>query len=292
MLPVDRQAVLASSGPTAPMKVVEIDVSEDQRQPAQLADTDVALRCFRLTLAYDGSRYFGWQRQPDHPTVQAAVEAALGEMTGEEKVSALASSRTDTGVHAVGQSVVFTTARWPAAAERIPFALNTKLPPDIVARQAVEVPVGFNPLRESTGKRYRYIVYSSRNSDPLNVRMQWWVRRRMNIDKMREAAACIVGRHDFACFQSTGSPRESTVRDVRELSITSQPHMDGVRFSFEIEASGFLYNMVRNIVGTLVQVGVGKEPPGWVRETIDSKDRRLAGPTAPPQGLCLLEVRY
>jgi tRNA pseudouridine38-40 synthase len=261
--------------------------------PPESASTPSAkLRCFRLTLAYDGTHYFGWQRQPDHPTVQAAVEAALCELTGEPQITALASSRTDTGVHALGQSVVFKTTGWPAAAERLPLALNTKLPRDIVAREAVEVATSFNPLRESTGKRYCYQVYASRKADPINARTHWWVRRRISLEPMLAAAEQIVGEHDFASFQTTGSPRESTVRVVRELRIESRPHMDGTLYHIHIEANGFLYNMVRNIVGTLVQVGVEKHPPGWVTQVLAAKDRRLAGPTAPPHGLALLEVKY
>jgi tRNA pseudouridine38-40 synthase len=245
-----------------------------------------------LTLAYDGTNYFGWQRQPSHPTVQAALEKALAETTGEDIVRAYASSRTDTGVHALGQSAVFRTNRWKASADSIPFALNTKLPPDIVAREAVEVPLDFHPLRESTGKRYRYQVYCSRKADPINARTHWWVRRRMKLEPMRRASAFLVGEHDFLSFQSAGSPRQSTIRTVRTLTVSERPHMDGTLYTFEIEANGFLYNMVRNIAGTLVQIGVEREQPEWVLDVLNAYDRRVAGATAPPQGLCLLEVYY
>lgn len=250
------------------------------------------LRAYRLTLAYDGTNYFGWQRQPEHPTIQACVESALAEITGDERVKAYASSRTDTGVHAIGQSAVFRTCRWQAAADKIPFALNTKLPADIVARDAIDVPLDFHPLRASTGKRYRYQIYNARKGDPLGARMHWWVRKRINLTAMREAAAFLVGEHDFFSFQSTGSPRQNTVRTVSQLTIEGQQHMDGDLYTLEIQANGFLYNMVRNIAGTLVQVGVGRERPEWIRDVLAAYDRRVAGATAPPQGLCLMEVYY
>lgn len=273
----------------------------DNSQPAEDCPTPsridhqvppVGLRAFRLTVAYDGTGYYGWQRQPDLPTVQACLEVALVAVTGQPKVIAYASSRTDTGVHAIGQSVVFKTSSWHAKPENLTFALNTKLPADIVVREAVEIPLSFHPLRDSSGKRYRYQIYSSRKADPIGLRTQWWVRRRLSLEAMRAAAEHLLGLHDFCSFQSAGSPRENTVREVRSLAIQCTDHLDGQLFTVEIEASGFLYNMVRNIVGTLVQVGVGNEKPEWVAQVLEAKDRRLAGATAPPQGLCLTEVLY
>jgi tRNA pseudouridine38-40 synthase len=243
-------------------------------------------------VAYDGSAYFGWQRQLELPTVQESLELALSQVTGDARVKAYASSRTDTGVHAIGQSVAFRTSAWLAPAERLPFALNTKLPSDIVAREAIEVPLSFHPLRDSRSKRYRYLVYSSRKADPIHARTHWWIRRRASLESMREAAELLVGRHDFFSFQSAGSPRQTTVRHVQRISLESSPHMDGHLIAIEIEADGFLYNMVRNIVGTLVQVGVGRERPAWVANVLAAKDRRVAGATAPAHGLCLLEVKY
>ena len=259
---------------------------------AASGDTSSPQRCFRLTLAYDGTNYFGWQRQPRHPSVQAAVEKAICAITGDKQTHAWASSRTDTGVHALGQSAVFTSAGWPAPADRIPLAINTKLPMDIVVRDAVEVPLRFNPLRLSTGKRYRYQVYSARKPDPIGVRTQWWVPQLMQLPPMLSAAQRFLGAHDFAAFQTSGSPRSTTIREVRELTIEAIEHMDGTRYTIEVEASGFLYNMVRNIVGTLVQIGVGRKPPEWVTEVLASRDRRQAGQTAPACGLFLLEVKY
>ena len=257
-----------------------------------MSQPEKPLRAFRLTLAYDGTNYFGWQRQPDQPTVQACVEEALAKITGEQSVKAYASSRTDTGVHAIGQSAVFRTRQWNAAADAISFALNTKLPSDIVARDAIEVELSCHPLRDSTGKRYQYRIYCSRKDDPIHKRTHWWVRRKIQLEAMQQAAEYLVGEHDFFSFQSAGSPRQNTVRTVRKLTIESRPHMDGILYTIEIEASGFLYNMVRNIAGTLVQVGVGRAEPQWVQHVLSAYDRRVAGATAPPQGLCLMEVYY
>lgn len=266
--------------------------STDLNRLETVSDEPSGLRAIRLTLAYDGTRYFGWQRQPNHVTVQQRVEEALACVTGEPEIKVYASSRTDTGVHAIGQSAVLRSATWKAPAARLPFALNTKLPEDVVARDATEVPLSFHPLRQSTGKRYRYRIFCSRKADPLNINRQWWVRRRMDVDAMRAAAQFLIGEHDFFSFQTTGSPRENTVRHVRELTIQTHPHLDGMLFTIDIEANGFLYNMVRNIAGTLVQVGVGRKAPEWIPQVLEATDRRVAGATAPPQGLCLMEVLF
>jgi tRNA pseudouridine38-40 synthase len=257
-----------------------------------MCPSDEPLRAFRLTLAYDGTNYFGWQRQPGQATVQACVEEAVAKITGQTCIKVHASSRTDTGVHAIGQSAVFKTHNWKAPAASIPFALNTKLPADIVVRDAIEVCPDFHPLRDSTGKRYQYRIYCSRKADPLQRNRHWWVRRRMNLEAMRMAANYLVGEHDFFSFQTAGSPRKNTVRVISELSVNCEDHLDGRLFTIDIQANGFLYNMVRNIAGTLVQVGVGRETPEWVQSVLAANDRRVAGATAPPHGLCLIEVYY
>ena len=255
-------------------------------------EEEINSRAFLLTIAYDGSNYFGWQLQPEHVSVQQVVEAAVARTLDVPQIRVHASSRTDAGVHALGQAAVFRTTRWNAAADRLPFALNTKLPGDVVVRAAREVPLSFHPLRHSIGKRYRYQVLTSRINDPLSARQHWWVRRRADCRRMQEAARFLVGRHDFASFESTGSPRSSTVRTVHSLTVTEIEHMDGRLLQIDIEADGFLYNMVRNIVGTLVQVGVGREEPQWVQYVLDCKDRTVAGATAPPQGLVLMHVAF
>jgi len=249
-------------------------------------------RVFKLIVAYDGTNYFGWQYQPDQPTVQRCVEAALGKVLGCPQWPARASSRTDTGVHAVGQVVVFKTNLWRASADRFVPALNTHLPDDIVIRSCEEVAANFHPHANCTGKRYRYRLYSSRVADPLDCRFHWWVKHRLNTHAMQEAAAMLIGTHDFAAFETSGSPRQHTVRTLRAIDLESHRYLDGEHITIEIEADGFLYNMVRNIVGTLVVVGRQRQTPSWVREVLASLDRREAGQTAPPQGLQLLQIFF
>lgn len=249
-------------------------------------------RVFKLIVAYDGTNYFGWQYQPDQPTVQQFIESALGTVLGHPRWPARASSRTDAGVHALGQVVVFKTNAWRAPADRLTPALNTHLPNDIVIRSAEEVSPNFHPLAFCVGKRYRYRVYASRVADPLDGRFHWWIKHRLNVDAMREAAEMLIGKYDFAAFETSGSPRQNTVRTVRAIEIESHAYLDGRQISIEIEADGFLYNMVRNIAGTLVVVGRQRQSPSWVREVLVSKDRREAGQTAPPQGLQLLEIFF
>ncbi|MBX3423546.1 MAG: tRNA pseudouridine(38-40) synthase TruA [Pirellulaceae bacterium] len=248
-------------------------------------------RAFLLTVAYDGAPYCGWQYQPGLPSVQKTLETALEAVLG-QPVRALASSRTDTGVHAVGQAVIVRTTGWRAAADRLPFALNIHLPGSIVVRAAREVSLKLHPLRGNSGKRYRYQVYNSRFGDPLGSKSHWWVRQRVSLEAMQEATKLLVGTHDFYSFQSSGSPRSSTVRTIQHLTIDGQAHLDGRLLTFHVQANGFLYNMVRNIVGTLIQVGVGHQSPQWVAEVLTAKNRQAAGAAAPPQGLTLMEVYF
>ncbi len=263
--------------------------------PANSADLTSPVsdeRVFKLIVAYDGTKYCGWQRQPVQPTVQKAVELALGKVLGQPRWPVRATSRTDTGVHALGQVVVFRSSLWRAPAERLAPAMNTVLPSDIVVRSACEVAADFNPHAQCSGKRYRYRVYASRIADPLDGRFHWWVKRKLNIEAMQAAANLLLGKHDFVAFETNGSPRQCTIRTVRAIEIQSRQYLDGQQIDFEIEADGFLYNMVRNIVGTLVVVGRERRPPSWVLEVLSSKDRREAGQTAQPQGLHLLEVYF
>jgi tRNA pseudouridine38-40 synthase len=250
------------------------------------------LRAYKLIVAYDGAAFCGWQRQAQHRTVQEVLEQAIAELTGEKKVTVLASSRTDTGVHAIGQCASFRSRHWRAPAHRLAMALNTKLPDDVSVRQATEVPLTFSPLRHTVSKRYRYRIYASRIPNPLLRRNAWWVKRRLDLDAMRAAADILLGKHDFLSFQTTGSPRKATVRTVLDITIESQPCLDGQEVTIEVEANGFLYNMVRNIVGSLVVVGVGHRDVTWMETALAARDRRASGPTAPPYGLCLQHVVF
>jgi tRNA pseudouridine38-40 synthase len=249
-------------------------------------------RTFKLIIAYDGSQFCGWQRQAEARTVQATLEDAIMGITGDSRVRLLASSRTDTGVHALGQCATFRSRTWKAPATNLPLAINTQLPDDVVVRAACEMPMSFNPIRNARGKRYRYSIYASRVANPLARRQAWWVKRRLDIEAMRLAAELLVGRHDFASFQTAGSPRQSTFRTVSAIDISSVDYMDGQSVTIEIEADGFLYNMVRNVVGTLVLAGRRHKSVAWVGDVLKACDRRHAGPTAPAHGLCLLEIYF
>ncbi|MFO0942217.1 MAG: tRNA pseudouridine(38-40) synthase TruA [Pirellulales bacterium] len=271
--------------------VVELDCDQaEQGRPGQ-ASADSARKSFLLTIAYDGSSYCGWQYQPKQKSVQETLEKGLGRVFG-QPVRTLASSRTDAGVHALAQTAVIRVTGWNAPADRIPLALNCYLPSSVVVREVRQVPNSFHPLRDSVGKRYIYRIYNSRKDDPIGNRTHWWVKRRVKLCQMQEAAKLLVGTHDFMSLQTNGSPRSSTIRTIHSLEISSQSHMDGQLITLSVQANGFLYNMMRNIAGTLVQVGVGRKGPEWINEVLAAKDRQFAGQTAPPQGLCLMEVYF
>lgn len=282
----------AAVTPGADASDSDVPAAEALEPAGEGRGVETLLRTFKLIVAYDGSQFFGWQRQAAARTVQATLEDAIAQVTGDRSVRLLASSRTDTGVHALGQCATFRSRSWKAPAGNLPLAINTQLPPDVVVRKASEVPLAFNPIRNARGKRYRYSIYASRVNDPLARQRAWWVKRRLDVQAMKTAAEQLLGCHDFASFQTTGSPRVSTLRTVTAIDIACTDYMDGQAVSIEIEADGFLYNMVRNVVGTLVLAGVGQRSIAWVGEVLHARDRRHAGPTAPPHGLCLLEIYF
>ncbi|MFO1062706.1 MAG: tRNA pseudouridine(38-40) synthase TruA [Pirellulales bacterium] len=249
-------------------------------------------RCYKLIISYDGLGFAGWQRQTAQRTVQEELEKAIAVTTGDEKVTLLAGSRTDTGVHAIGQCATFRSSRWNAPAHRLALALNTKLPNDVAVRAASEVPMTFSPIKHAMTKRYRYMMYSSRINNPLGRGNSWWVKRQLDVDAMRKAAEALIGEHDFLSFQTTGSPRKKTIRRVDSIDIASEPYLDGRLVTIEVEANGFLYNMMRNIAGSLMLVGVKQRSVEWMGQALAAMDRRAAGPTAPPYGLCLLRINY
>jgi len=211
------------------------------------------MRCIRLTLQYDGTAYHGWQRQPGQVTVQGTLTAHLAAILG-ERHALEGAGRTDSGVHALGQVAALKTDH-AIEPPRLQAALNSRLPPDILITEA------------------RYV---------------WHWYRPLNVDRMREAARLLLGRHDFRGFESRGSARAETVREIFRFDVIPS----GREIHLEVEADGFLYRMVRNLVGTLTEVGRGHRPVEWVRDVLAAKDRTAAGPTAPPQGLFLVSVRY
>ncbi len=248
------------------------------------------MRTIKLTLAYDGTGYAGWQVQPGENTVQAALEAAIEKITG-EKVRAIASGRTDAGVHALGQVVGF-RAQTHLAADVLQRALNAELPQDIAVLDAAEASEGFHPIRDAVRKRYRYVIHDGPVRDVLRRQYCWHYTSRLDDAAMARAARTLLGTHDFSSFETSGAERKDSIRTVCDLRVERGRGAEADWITIEIEADGFLYNMVRAIVGTLVEVGRGAEDQSWIAEVLAAKDRRAAGPTAPPHGLFMVRVEY
>ena len=254
------------------------------------------MRRIKLEIAYDGTRYNGWQRQPDAPSIQETLEKVLLKITGTHSV-VTGSGRTDAGVHALKQVAAFSTDCnfTPTVFCR---ALNGHLPDDIRILNAEEVPMKFHPIRDAVSKRYRYLIDDQRPFCAITRNYCWVYRSALDIPTMQEAAECLRGKHDFVCFQSQGSPRKTTIRTVFDVSVQRFPasQLLPMLIQIEVEADGFLYNMMRTITGTLALLGVegrrGRAYPERIKEIIASRDRTLAGPTAPPQGLYLVNVVY
>ncbi|MDX1945793.1 MAG: tRNA pseudouridine(38-40) synthase TruA [Pirellulaceae bacterium] len=245
---------------------------------------------FKLTLAYDGTDFVGWQWQPGQRTVQEELEKAIERITL-QKTRCVASGRTDAGVHALGQVVGFRSETWldgPALCK----AINAELPEDMVVFEIATTYDDFHPIRDALRKRYRYLIQDGRPRDIFDRRYVWHLYRRLDVEAMAEAAKALVGKHDFVSFQTSGSRRLTTERTVLDLLVERRWAELTDRVVIEVEADGFLYNMVRNIVGTLVEVGKGKQPVTWPAEVIAKRDRRAAGMTAPAQGLYLIGVEY
>jgi tRNA pseudouridine38-40 synthase len=249
------------------------------------------MRWLRMTLAYDGTRYAGWQIQPGQPTVQAALQEALARVTSQQTVHVFASGRTDAGVHALGQVVSLQIDSHLSCAVLVR-ALNATLPDDIAVLSVCEVAEGFHARRDALLKRYRYQIDNGPVADIFRRAYAWHLPRRLDDQAMQRAARGLLGTHDFRSFESSGSPRRSSVRSVTHIDVTrgTGQRMDQLRI--EVEANGFLYNMVRTIVGTLVEVGRAAQPESWPTQVLHGHNRSLAGPTAPPHGLFLLSVDY
>jgi tRNA pseudouridine38-40 synthase len=246
------------------------------------------MRTLKLTLAYDGTAFHGWQIQLNRRTVQQTLTDVLTKITG-EPIVLHASGRTDAGVHAQGQVASFDTASH-LDANTLQRALSAALPHDIAALAVEEAPPGFHARRHAVRKRYRYVIHDGPRADVFRRHYVWRVYRRLDDAAMLRAAQPLIGRHDFAAFQSRGSQRSSTVRTVSDLTVARLAAADEIHI--EVAADGFLYNMVRNIVGTLVEVGRGAGEESWPARALAAADRRAAGPPAPPQGLTLISVDY
>ena len=248
-------------------------------------------RSFALTVAYDGTNYGGWQRQINNTSIQARLEEAIQSALG-VNCKTLASGRTDKGVHAVGQVVRFRTNRWKHESYKLIPAINRWLPPDISVQAIRQVIPIFNPIKYATSKTYRYQIRMSKCPDPFEQATSWYFRRELDLTRMKSAAECLLGKHDFASFQADGSPRSSTIRTIKSLVLQSREVRTGTMLLIDIQADGFLYNMARNIVGTLVDIGARNLPPTLMTNILQARLRRLAGQTAPACGLCLLHVEY
>jgi tRNA pseudouridine38-40 synthase len=249
---------------------------------------ETTMRNLRLTLSYDGTDFHGWQTQPGLRTVQETLEVALADLTGEERVRVNASGRTDTGVHAVGQVVnVRTECKLPPDVVRR--AVNARLPQDVIVRAAAEAHPDFDANRDAVRKLYRYVIHDGEVPDLFMRRYCHHTRHgRLDDAAMSRAAAALCGTHDFRCFETEWPNRASSVRTVLFLGVSRA----GDYLWLDVEADGFLYNMVRAIAGTLINVGRGYWPEGQVAAILEAGDRKRAGPTAPAQGLFLMRVTY
>jgi tRNA pseudouridine38-40 synthase len=248
------------------------------------------MRTLRLTLAYDGTAYAGWQVQPNQRTLQETLEAALAKITG-ETIRVTASGRTDAGVHALGQVVSFNTQS-PLSARIFQRALNAELPDDMAVLEAAETLPGFHAIRDAVRKRYRYVIHDSTVPDVFRRKYAWHYREKLDADAMHRAGQSLLGTHDFRSFESAWPQRTSSVRTIFDILARRGFCQDDDLVAVEVEADGFLYNMVRAIVGTLVEVGRGTRPESWPAEVLAAQDRRLAGMTAPAHGLFLVRVQY
>lgn len=245
-------------------------------------------RNLRLTIAYDGTEFHGWQRQAGLRTVQEEIERAARQVT-RHPVDVVGASRTDAGVHARGQVAHLRTATVIPARD-LCRAIGHRLADDVLLVDVADAPLEFHATRNALSKLYRYRIHNDarRPVESLAARYAWHVWHQLDIGRMQVAARALVGRHDFAAFAKSAGPQRPTVRTVYRLEI--RRHFNTVLI--DVVGDGFLYNQVRNMVGTLVEVGRGLWPPQRVADIRESRDRREAGPTAPPQGLCLQWIEY
>lgn len=242
---------------------------------------------FKITIEYDGSRYHGWQRQKKNCSIQDEIEKALKKMTS-CKVSLIGSGRTDAGVHAAGQVANFKcdTRLEP---EAFFMGLNSLLPEDIIIKDCKSVGMAFHARYDARSKVYHYKILNRAVPAAVGRQYSWYLRKALDRQKMRAAIAHIIGRHDFKAFEGAGSPRQNTTREVFSAELIEH---EGDIMIFQIEADGLLRYMVRNLVGTLVDVGLGKITPADFKDILDSRDRSQAGATAPARGLTLIRVNY
>ena len=245
------------------------------------------MRNIKLTIEYDGKDFNGWQKQPGKPNIQGSIEYAIEQITG-EKIELFASGRTDAGVHAYGQVANFkTNSNLPI--EKFPIAINTKLKRSIRILNAEEVQESFHSRLTCKRKTYRYVINNSPIASAIYRNLETHIPQKLNVDKMKKAIKYFEGEHDFKAFKASGTSSKSSVRTIYNATVKEMPNN---RIYIELTGNGFLYNMVRIISGTLVEVGIGKLQPEDIQNIIESKKRENAGKTLPPQGLYLVSVEY
>ena len=240
-----------------------------------------------LTVAYDGTNFFGWQKQNEQITIQEELENALSKVYG-KPIAVRGASRTDTGVHAKGQRAMFEIEQNNIPLHKLPLAINNQLPRTIKIFKAVEVPADFHPQYQAKNKTYVYQIYNANILDPVYNNYAWHVKPVLDIKKMQAAAQYLIGEHDFNAFCAAGSSVKSTIRTIYSIDISQVNNLVTIR----INGNGFLYNMVRILAGTLSYIGYGKLSVGDMQTILASKDRTTGGITAPPEGLSLLHINY
>lgn len=243
------------------------------------------MKNYKITIQYDGRNYCGWQKQPNSLGIQGNIENAIYEIT-KEKVKLIGSGRTDAGVHALGQVANF-SLNSNISFDKIPNAINSKLPKDISVIDCVLVDENFHSRYSAKGKTYRYLIYNSAYRNPIYKDISYQVKYKLDLKKMKEEAKYLIGKHDFIGFMSSNSQVKDTTREIYDISFSD---IDDI-ICIEITGNGFLYNMVRIIIGTLVDIGRGQITTS-LKDIINSKNRNMAGHTAPAHGLFLKKVYY
>ena len=244
------------------------------------------MKRIKLVVAYDGTNYCGWQVQPNGETIEGVLNRALSELLGED-IKVTGASRTDSGVHSLGNVAVFDTeTRIPP--EKISYALNQRLPEDIVVQDSCQVAEDFQPRHCNSRKTYEYRILNRTFAMPTRRLDTYFFYRKLDLDAMKQAASYIEGTHDFKSFCSANSPVEDTVRTVYFLHVEKQDDIISIR----VQGSGFLYNMVRILAGTLIQVGLGEIKPEDIPGILEAKNRSAAGPTAPAHGLTMIGIEF
>lgn len=245
------------------------------------------MRNIKLVIQYDGSKYSGWQKQPGRKTIESEITSAIENLTCLENVEITGASRTDAGVSALGQ-VANVRLDTPIPTEKFAKAISKYLPPEIVVIEAADVSDEFDAIKDAKKKLYKYSIYTGKTRPVMQINHCWHRPGKLEIEPMQKAAAKLVDTKDFKSFATACDKRTSSVRTIYRCDVLQ----DGEWIYIEVEANGFLYNMVRNIVGTLVEIGRGRWEPEVIEKILEAKKRTAAGPIAPAEGLCLMRIWY